>query len=201
MTDIAPEVPAAPAAATAPATAPEPPADNPAALLAEAMNKSGLLWIDIPGDRAWPAWYAWTGETAYVLNGDGEQHLPTSLPATVDLITKSKDTGGRLLRVRAQVEVLTAASAEYDAAVQALAAKRLNSRPDAEREWRESCTITALRPEATPIEGPGAYSSDPGLREAPKNDATTTKDWKPFHIKGRANSIRARRQRRQRGQA
>ena len=40
-----------------PAAATPPPADNPAALLGEAMTKSGIMWIEIPGDRAWPAWY------------------------------------------------------------------------------------------------------------------------------------------------
>jgi hypothetical protein len=163
-------------------------------LLAEAMNKSSLMWVDIPDDRAWPVWYAWTGETAYVLNGPGEQHLPW-LPAQVGLIVKSKDTGGRLARVNAATEVLGPDHPEYAAAIEALAAKRLNSRPGAEDAWRADCTVTALRPDPTPVDAPGTSPATSEARPAPQSDAATS-GWRPFHVKGRANSMRARRARR-----
>ena len=93
-------------AAVTPASVPEaapaaPPAPDPqGALLAEAATKSGLLWVDVPGDRAWPAWHVWVDGTAYVVSGPGEQVLP-ELPESVVLVLRSKDTGGRLLRVAA----------------------------------------------------------------------------------------------------
>ena len=39
---------------------------NATALFAEAAGKSGLLWIDVPGDRAWPAWHAWADDTVFI---------------------------------------------------------------------------------------------------------------------------------------
>lgn len=158
------------------------------------MSKSGLLWIDVPGDRAWPAWYAWTGEQAYVLNGPGEQHLPW-LPRQVELILKSKDTGGRLLRVRATTDVLRPGEPEYAAAVEALAAKRLNSRPEAEAAWAAECTVTALRVDPEPVEGPGHYPQE-SFAQPPATSPATTLTWHPFHVKGRANPLRRRRSRR-----
>ncbi len=83
----------------------EPPTVNITALFAEAANKSGLLWIDVPGDRAWPAWHVWADDTAYVVSGPGEQSLPW-LPDQVTIILRSKDTGGRLLAVRATVTTI-----------------------------------------------------------------------------------------------
>ena len=87
---------AAPAATPTPAVAAPPAPDPQAALLAEAATKSGLLWVDVPGDRAWPAWHVWVDGAAYVVSGPGEQALP-ELPESVVLVLRSKDTGGRLL--------------------------------------------------------------------------------------------------------
>ena len=74
-----------------------PPATNVTALVGEAMTKSGVIWVEVPGDRAWPVWHAWVAPTAYVVNGPGEQNLPW-LPEEVVLVLRSQDTGGRLLR-------------------------------------------------------------------------------------------------------
>ena len=77
----------------------ETPTTNITALVNEAMTKSGVIWIEIPGDRAWPAWHAWVAPNAYVVNGPGEQHLPW-LPEEVVLVLRSQDTGGRPKRRR-----------------------------------------------------------------------------------------------------
>ena len=74
----------------------EQPPLNLSALLNEAMSKSGLLWIDVAEDRTWPAWHVWDETTAFVVSGPGEQPLPW-LPKEVNLILRSKDTGGRIL--------------------------------------------------------------------------------------------------------
>ena len=49
---------------------------NVTALFAEAATKSGLMWVQPPGDRAWPFWHAWAGDTVYAVSGPGEQTLP-----------------------------------------------------------------------------------------------------------------------------
>ena len=68
----------------------QPPADV-TALLSEAMNKTGVLWVDAEGDRPWPVWHVWDDGAAYVVSGPGEQPLPW-LPKDVQLVLKSKDT-------------------------------------------------------------------------------------------------------------
>lgn len=55
-----------------------------AALLDEAMKKSGLVWVTVPGRRPAPVWYVWRGgadPAAYVLTGGGEQPVPGLLDA------------------------------------------------------------------------------------------------------------------------
>ncbi|HEX2705766.1 MAG TPA: hypothetical protein VHM65_08400, partial [Candidatus Lustribacter sp.] len=156
---------------------------NVTALIGEAMNKSGLLWIDVPGDRAWPAWHAWASDTAYVINGPGEQTLPW-LPPEVTLLLRSKDTGGRLLRVAARAEVLPADSAAYAPAVEALRASRLNAPADVEDRWRAECTVTALRPYGPLVEGPGNMPTGNHIAKPPPTPATTA-TWLPKHLRGR----------------
>lgn len=87
------------------------------ALLGEAMAKSGLLWIEVADDRTWPAWHVWDDGAALVVSGPGEQPLPW-LPKEVRVILRSKDTGGRLLTVRAHVHVLEPGTPEWQRAAE-----------------------------------------------------------------------------------
>ena len=97
--------PSAPRADPEPATRAPAAPTNITALVGEAMTKSGVIWVEVPGDRAWPVWHAWVAPTAYVVNGPGEQFLPW-LPEEVVVVLRSQDSGGRLLRVRARTRVL-----------------------------------------------------------------------------------------------
>lgn len=154
---------------------------NVTALLESAMADSGVLWID-SGKRTYAVWFAWAGGSsaagragaAYVINGPGEQHLPW-LPAEVSLVLRSRATGARVLRVRAARAVLDEADPEWALAVAAMRDQRLNA-PDAtaedtERRWRETCTVTALRPFGEPLETPD--SPETGLA------ATQVTSWRP----------------------
>jgi hypothetical protein len=163
----------------APAAAPI----NVTALFGEAASKSGLLWVDIPGDRAWPVWHAWANETVYVVSGPGEQTLPW-LPDEVRLILRSKDTGGRLLRVRAAVREIRPGDEEWDIATEALKAGRLNATGDVVARWGQECTVRALRPFGPPLEGPGSYPTTSGAAPVPPSTATTA-GWRPWHFRGR----------------
>ncbi len=161
-----------------------------AALVSEAMSKSGLLWIDVRGDRAWPAWHVWDDGAAYVVSGPGEQPLPW-LPEEVGLILRSKDTGGRLLTMRAHTHVLEPGTPEWDKAGELLRSSRLNAIDDSLTRWAMSCTLTALVPFDAPIEAPGAYAAgDP--RAAPARTAATTTSWRPWHWRGRGEEKAAR---------
>ena len=175
-----------------------------AALVAEAMSKSGILWIEVDGDRAWPAWFAWAGDTAYVVNGLGEQQLPW-LPEDVVLVLRSKDTGGRLLRVHARAEVLAPDTPAWAHAVTALKAIRLNAVDDVEQRWRTRCAVTSLTPATSGltapggsiapvelvglVEGPGHYDDASGAA-APAPTRATTATWHPKHWRGRPSRRR-----------
>ena len=156
---------------------------NVTALVTTLMEKSGVLWIDIPGDRAWPAWYAWGDGTAYVLTGPGEQRLPW-LPPEVALALRSQDSGGRLVKVRASAEVLGPASPDYESALTALQAGRLNAAPDAITRWRETCSVIALSPFGAPLETPEDLGAFAG-RAVPASTPATTANWRPTHWRGR----------------
>ena len=111
-----------------------------AALLGEAMTKSGLLWIEVDGDRTWPAWHVWDDGAALVVSGPGEQPLPW-LPPEVRVILRSKDTGGRLLTVRAHVHVLEPGTPSGSAPPRLLRASRLNAVDDSLTRWAAECTV------------------------------------------------------------
>lgn len=193
---------APPPTTTPPTTTPhEPAADPAAALVNEAMTKSGVLWIEVASElpdqppRTWPAWFAWVAPTAYVVNGPGEQHLPW-LPPEVKVILRSKDTGGRLLRVAARARLLSDADSQWAAAVEALATSRLNATDDAIYRWRTRCAVTALTPYGALLDHPGTAGPTSGAAPPPPSRATTTQ-WAPWHVRGRATARRARRAQRQ----
>ena len=154
------------------------------ALISEAGNKSGLLWIDIPGDRAWPAWHVWLDGSAYVVTGPGEQSLP-ALPADLALTFRSKGTGGRLVIVPAHASAITTTDQHWEDATAALKASRLNSPAgDTVARWAAEATVYALTPYGEPLESPGAYSQESGAAP-PAPTSATTRTWHPWHLKGR----------------
>ena len=168
------------------------PAVNLTALVAEAANKSGLLWVDVPGDRAWPVWHVWLDDTAYVVSGPGEQPLPW-LPEDVQLILRSKDTGGRLLRVHARATRITPGDDRWEPATTALKASRLNAvGADVIERWAQTCTVTALSPYAAPLEFPGQYD-DVSHAAPPAPTPATTRTWHPWHLRGRPKRRRGTR--------
>ncbi|KRE54961.1 hypothetical protein [Phycicoccus sp. Soil748] len=189
MTDTASEGPgAAPAVAGAtPADASAGPAAvtqlNVTALFAEAAAKSGLMWVQPPGDRAWPFWHAWADDTVYVVSGPGEQTLPW-LPAEVVLVLRSKHNGGRLLTVNASVREVGPQDEQWAAATEALKAGRLNATDDVVERWSRECTVRAVTPFGAPLEAPGSYGAGSGAAPVPPSDATTS-HWRPWHWRGR----------------
>ena len=90
----------------------------------------------------------------FLVSGPGEQQLPW-LPDEVTLILRSKDTGGRLIAVRASVRTLTTDDELWEPATQALKASRLNAVDDQVERSAQSCTVRALRPFGAPLEAPG----------------------------------------------
>ena len=182
MSEERPEVPPAPV--------------NVTRLIHEAATKSGLLWVRLPDGGTHPVWHVWhddgddrgTGPAAYVVSGPGEQPLPW-LPDEVELILRSKDTGGRLVTVHATVREVTPEDAGWDAAVDVLRPERLNAVGDTAERWRQSCTIHLLTPHGRLVEGPGSYGDGSG-RAPVRPVATATSGWRPWHWRGRADARR-----------
>ncbi|GAA4411949.1 hypothetical protein GCM10023168_33290 [Fodinibacter luteus] len=189
----------APTQALPPVGAPEPPVAPPVnvtRLIHEAAGKSGLVWVRVPGGGTHPVWHVWhddgdargTGPAAYVVSGPGEQSLPW-LPDEVELVLRSKDTGGRLLTVHATAREITPEDDGWDAAVEVLRPERLNAVGDVAERWRRSCTIHVITPHGRLVEGPGAYDDSSGA--TPVRPATgTTARWRPWHWHGRAGARR-----------
>jgi hypothetical protein len=153
-------------------------------ILSEAGKKSGLLWIDIPGDRTWPAWHVWLEDTAYVVSGAGEQSLP-ALPEELAVTFRSKSTGGRLVTVPAHASIITPDDPSWEDATAALKASRLNAPAgDIIARWANEATIYALTPKGSALQGPDNYSTESGAAQPAVTPATTNR-WHPWHIKGR----------------
>ncbi len=168
-----------------------------ARLTAEAANKSGLLWVRIPeSGESFPVWHVWHdpgadgdgGPVLYAVSGPGEQFLPW-LPAEVELVLRSKDTGGRLLTRRATARQLDPASEEWTTAADLLRPERLNAGADVVERWRETCTLHALAPHGDAIESPGHYDDGSGSARVRPAPAATAR-WRPWHWRGRAGARR-----------
>lgn len=162
----------------------------------EAGGKSGLLWVRLPGGDAYPVWHAWhdpggdrsPGPSAYVISGPGEQYLPW-LPDEVEVVLRSKDTGGRLLTLHATARELEPGSEEWVAAVDVLRPERLNAPGDVTDRWRDTCTVHAITPHGRPVESPGHYAESSGAAPVRPAPATTAR-WRPWHWRGRAGARR-----------
>ncbi|MBM6405142.1 hypothetical protein JQN72_12910 [Phycicoccus sp. CSK15P-2] len=158
-----------------------------------------MLWVRIPEGTTHPVWHVWhdtedeggAGPAAYVVSGPGEQSLPR-LPDEVEVVLRSKDSGGRLLILRATVREVEPASPEWDTAVAVLRPARLNASGTADElaeRWRHSATIHVLTPQGPPVESPGRYDDDSGA--APVRPAAgTTARWRPWHWRGRSGARR-----------
>ena len=109
------------------------------------------------------------------------------------LVLRSKDTGGRLLRVAARAEPLTPQDPRWEPATNALKAARLNAPAgDVVGRWAAEATVTALVPQLPLLEGPGGYDDASGAA-APAPTPATTRTWQPWHLKGRPKRRRGTR--------
>ena len=138
--------------------APETPAVDVTRLVNEAATKSGLLWVRVPGGQTHPVWHVWhddgdergTGPAAYVVSGPGEQHLPW-LPEEVELVLRSKDSGGRLL-------TMPASARELDPGSRGVGGRRRGAPPRAAQRHRRRRAAVARgvhHPRPRPARPPG----------------------------------------------
>ncbi len=153
------------------------------ALVDEAGRKSAVLWVAIPGAlQPLGAWHVWLDGAAVVVHEGDEQTLP-GLRATgrAELLLRSKDKGGLLVRVPVRVEAVEPGTGEWDTSVAALHAAR-QSAPDGEAQparWAATSLVTRLVPDGPVLEGPGTYPVQ-DRRAAPVPTPATTLDLRPL---------------------
>lgn len=186
----APKSPAPDGLVPDPSAPSDPPAPNilARALVDEASRKAGLVWLDYEGGgQPRPAWHVWRDGAAYVVTGGDEQHLPGLADAsTVTVVVPSKDSRARVVTWRAEASVVTPAEADWQPAVTALAAGRLNepeARTAAER-WATGATVIRLRPTGEVVESPG-HQPDASHATAPRETTATTLGRQPWMLGGK----------------
>jgi hypothetical protein len=131
-----------------------------AAVLDEALKKSTVVWIEVPGEggtggRAVPAWYGTLDGRVYVLEGGSEQRIPGLAEADrVVLAARSKELQSLVAEVEASARVVPASDPLFGRVVAVLLPRRLNLRDgeQAAERWRKECTLVELTPTAVPAE-------------------------------------------------
>ncbi|GAB3485777.1 hypothetical protein [Flexivirga sp.] len=137
-----------------------------------ALAKSKVGWLLLPPDVTVPCWYAASGETAYVVGGDGEQSIPP-LPDELRIILREKETRRAIGPVPVRARRVDPDSGEWEPVTSALLGARQNNPPEGLREhWAAHCTVWALD---TAPAGPADAGPDPvaGHAEPPQPDAGT----------------------------
>jgi 8-oxo-dGTP diphosphatase len=125
----------------------------PAALIAEATRRAGILWLAVAGqDRPYPAWHRWAGGAACLVTGPGEQPLPGLAAAgRVAVTVTAGDAGGQHLTWQARVDRVEPGSPQWQEAAGQLVAGRLNpvlapGETSPEQRWATAGAIYRLTP-------------------------------------------------------
>jgi hypothetical protein len=123
-----------------------------AALRAELGRRTDLCWVRY-GDTSQAVWHAWVddeeGGALAVVSGGDEQPFPEVADgAEVEVLMRSKDTGGRVLTWGGLASVVRPADERWQPTVAALVARRLNlPDPDgAADRWAERSVVRRIVP-------------------------------------------------------
>jgi hypothetical protein len=130
------------------------------AVLDEALKKSTIVWIDVPGPdgtngRPVPAWYGTLDGHVYVLTGGSEQRIPGLAQADrVELVARSKELQSLVASVTADARVVPGSDPLFGRVTSVLLPRRLNLRDGehAAERWRKECTLVELTPTGVPVE-------------------------------------------------
>lgn len=158
-----------------PAATPEPEAVLTTALTAELGKKAGVCWLRYDG-RDHAVWHVWLEEALYVLSGGEEQPLPGIEDLDrVEVVMRSKDSGGRLLRWVGEVSAVRPDDESWEPVTAALVGGRLNL-PDlatAADGWAAGSRVTRVVPTGEVPEAPGRLPDDAHLATPRPTRATT----------------------------
>lgn len=151
-----------------------------AALTQELSRKTGVCWLryDAAGAAAvdHAAWHVWRDGSLYVVSGGDEQQLPgIEEVASLEVVMRSRETGGRLLTWVGEVSVVHPDDDLWEPATTALVAGRLNldDPSTAAAGWAEHSVVTKITPVDRLSEAPGSLPHDAHLATPPATRATT----------------------------
>ncbi len=149
-------------------------------LVAEAMRKAALAWVEVPGERASAVWLLWHETAAYLVHGGGEQPVPGLAGASeCRVVARSGDNAARIVTWPASVATVEPGTEEWTAVVPQLLGKRLNLEDPngAEDRWVAGSTVSRLAPSGPPDELP-----DGSLAAPPPVTPATTAARVPFTL-------------------
>ncbi len=150
------------------------------ALAAELGRKTGVCWLR-HGGATHPVWHVWLDGALCLVSGGDEQPLPAlGEGERVEVVMRSKDTGGRLVTWVGHASVVRPGDEMWEPVTTALVAGRLNL-PDlatAAAGWAESSVVTRVLPTGEAVETPGDLS-DEDHRAIPLVTPATTRGALP----------------------
>ncbi len=159
-----------------------------AALTQELAKKTGVCWLRYDsstgsGHRGaeHAAWHVWHDDALYVVSGGNEQPLPGIAAApTVEVIMRSKESGGRLLTWVGDASVVRPGDELWEPVTTALVAGRLNldDLATAAAGWAEHSVVTRIVPTDQLVESPESID-DEAHRAMPAPTPATTRGALP----------------------
>jgi hypothetical protein len=146
------------------------------ALVAELAKKSAVSWVR-HGGRSHAVWHVWSDGALCLVSGGGEQPLPDVPDGEhVEVVMRSRDTGGRLLTWVARTSVVHPGDELWEPTTTALVGARLNLDDPAATpaRWAASSVVRRLVPDGEFVESPGDLS-DADHRAVPEATPATTR--------------------------
>jgi hypothetical protein len=154
-------------------------------LVAEAIKKAGIAWVNVPGGPALGLWVMPLEGSLILVCGPGEQAAPGLAEASRASVRLRGDTGGLIVIVEALVERLVPGTEAWTEIAPQLAGKRLNASGTAEEliaRWAETdCAVVRL----TPADEPAIASPDLPADSAaapPRETPARVETRRPFKL-------------------
>ena len=115
------------------------------ALAAELGRRTGVCWVGYQ-DVTHPVWHVWHEDALCLVSGGDEQPLPEiDDGALVEVVMRSKDTGGRMLTWVGRADVVRPEDEGWEPVTAALVAGRLNLADTATAAGRWAATSVVRR--------------------------------------------------------
>lgn len=118
------------------------------ALAAELARRTGVCWVRAAG-RSSPVWHVWSDGALCLVSGGPEQPLPDIEDgAQVEVVMRSKDTGGRLLTWVGTASVVRPGDEQWAPTTAALVGARQNlpDPPAAPEVWARESVVRRVVP-------------------------------------------------------